>query len=116
MPDLANAKTEDVRATSPHVTHDEVKTYLEEIPGWQVTNHEDMNRLEKTYFFKDWTESIAFAVNVGEIAETANHHPAITVEWGRVTVRWWTHVIGGLHTNDFIMAARTEALVPRNCD
>ena len=36
------------------------------------------------------------------------HHPALLTEWGKVTVTWWTHKIGGLHRNDFIMAARTD--------
>ena len=49
-----------------------------------------------------------FADAVGAIAEAADHHPALTVEWGKVTVRWWTHVIGGLHRNDTVMAARTD--------
>ena len=41
-----------------------------------------------------------------------NHHPAILTEWGKVTVTWWTHKIGGLHKNDFVMAARTDQLYP----
>ena len=45
----------------------------------------------------------------GELAESEGHHPAILTEWGRVTVSWWTHKIRGLHRNDFIMAAKTDA-------
>ena len=48
---------------------------------------------------------------VGVIAEEENHHPAIVTEWGRVTVSWWTHKIGGLHANDFIMAAKTDQII-----
>jgi 4a-hydroxytetrahydrobiopterin dehydratase len=47
---------------------------------------------------------------VGEQAEEEGHHPALLTEWGKVTVTWWTHKIGGLHHNDFIMAARTDEL------
>ena len=43
-----------------------------------------------------------------ELAEEAEHHPAILTEWGKVTVQWWTHKIKGLHRNDFIMAAKTD--------
>ncbi|PTB84099.1 4a-hydroxytetrahydrobiopterin dehydratase, partial [Pseudidiomarina aestuarii] len=39
------------------------------------------------------------------------HHPTLTTEWGKVTVTWWTHAIHGLHKNDFIMAARTDAVL-----
>ncbi|MEJ2333871.1 MAG: 4a-hydroxytetrahydrobiopterin dehydratase, partial [Desulfobulbaceae bacterium] len=47
---------------------------------------------------------------VAALAEEENHHPAIVTEWGKVTVSWWSHIIKGLHLNDFIMAARTEEL------
>src|SRR5260370_1019198 len=48
---------------------------------------------------------------VGALAEEEGQHPALPTEWGRVTVTWWTHKIRGLHRNDFIMAAKTGALV-----
>ena len=44
------------------------------------------------------------------LAEAEGHHPALLTEWGRVTVSWWTHKIKGLHRNDFVMAAKTDAL------
>jgi 4a-hydroxytetrahydrobiopterin dehydratase len=53
---------------------------------------------------------MAFTVRVGALAEFESHHPAILTEWGRVTVTWWTHAIRGLHRNDFIMAAKTDAI------
>ena len=49
---------------------------------------------------------------IGEMAEQEDHHPLIVLEWGKVTVEWWTHKIGGLHRNDFISAAKTDSLVP----
>ncbi len=111
MSELAKAKCEACRADSPHVTHDEVIEYMKQAPGWQITKEEDINRLVKTYVFKNWKESQAFANRVGDLAEAEGHHPAITIEWGRVTIRWWTHKIAGLHKNDFIMAAKCETLV-----
>ena len=48
--------------------------------------------------------------SVGEVAEAEGHHPALLTEWGKVTVTWWTHEISGLHRNDFIMAAKTDAI------
>ena len=44
------------------------------------------------------------------MADAQDHHPEITVEWGRATVSWWTHRIKGLHRNDFVCAAKTDAL------
>jgi len=110
---LAYMRCEACRADSPHATPEEVTEYLKDLPGWQVERHDDVNRLAKTFFFRDWAQSIDFANRVGEIAEREGHHPALLVEWGRVTVSWWTHIIHGLHRNDFIMAARTEELAAR---
>jgi hypothetical protein len=55
-------------------------------------------------------DALAFTNRVGALAEEEGHHPALLTEWGRVTVTWWTHLIRGLHRNDFIMAAKTDAL------
>ena len=65
-------------------------------------------RLERAFSFANFAEALAFTNAVGGLAEAAGHHPALTTEWGRVTVVWWTHAIGGLHRNDFVMAAKTD--------
>lgn len=52
--------------------------------------------LHRTYKFKDFTSAQAFANKLGALAETEGHHPAIMVEWGRVTVWWWSHAINGV--------------------
>jgi 4a-hydroxytetrahydrobiopterin dehydratase len=51
-----------------------------------------------------------FANQISIIAEQGDHHPALLIEWGRVTVTWWSHSIGGLHLNDFVMAAKTDEI------
>src|SRR5262249_38097747 len=56
-----------------------------------------------------WTRSHS-PTALGELAAAEGHHPALLPEWGRVTVTWWTHKIRGLHRNDFITAAETDAL------
>jgi 4a-hydroxytetrahydrobiopterin dehydratase len=45
---------------------------------------------------------------VANEAETQRHHPKMVVEWGQVNISWWTHKIGGLHRNDFVMASKTD--------
>jgi 4a-hydroxytetrahydrobiopterin dehydratase len=57
--------------------------------------------------------AVAFTNQIASLAETEDHHPLIITEWGRVTVHWWTHKIKGLHRNDFIMAAKTDAAFSR---
>jgi len=82
-----------------------------EIPRWAVVEREGIARLERVFRFANFAEALGFTNRVGALAESAGHHPAITTEWGRVTVGWWTHAIGGLHRNDFVMAAKTDQLV-----
>jgi len=80
------------------------------VPGWKVVEREGIKRLERVFGFRNFAEALAFTDRVGEQAEEEGHHPALLTEWGRVTVTWWTHKIGGLHRNDFIMAAKTDEL------
>ena len=70
-----------------------------------------VKRLERVYKLKNFVEAMAFTTRIAMIAEKEDHHPLIITEWGRVTVQWWTHNIGGLHQNDFIMAAKTDGLL-----
>lgn len=78
------------------------------VPAWHLTSDNDIPQLTRSYKFRNFKEALAFTQKVGEIAEQAGHHPLLITEWGKVSVFWWTHVIGGLHQNDFVMAAKTE--------
>ncbi len=89
-------------------TGEDIAKYLHQLPGWQIIEIEGINRLQKTFKFKNFEQALQFTNKVGVIAERENHHPAVLTEWGRVTVSWWTHKIAGLHVNDFIMAAKTN--------
>jgi 4a-hydroxytetrahydrobiopterin dehydratase len=71
---------------------------------------EDPKRLYKAFAFKNFRDALAFAQRVGELAERENHHPRLTVEWGRVAVEWWTHSAGGITEKDREMARLTDAL------
>jgi 4a-hydroxytetrahydrobiopterin dehydratase len=82
-----------------------------QIPDWERREVDGVPRLERTFRFPDFAAALAFTDRVGALAEEQGHHPALLTEWGRVTVSWWTHKIGGLHRNDFVMAARTDALL-----
>jgi 4a-hydroxytetrahydrobiopterin dehydratase len=96
------------RAGAPHVSASESATLLREIPEWRIVEHEGVRRLERVFTFVDFARALAFTNRVGAIAEAHAHHPALTTEYGRVTVAWWTHAIRGLHRNDFVMAAKTD--------
>ncbi len=110
MTELTQMKCEPCRAGGPTVPEADRPAMLAQIPEWQIEPVEGINHLERVYKFKNFAEALAFTDKVGELAEANDHHPSLLTEWGRVTVTWWTHKIKGLHRNDFIMAAKTDAL------
>lgn len=101
---------EPCRADAPRLTGAEADELMRSLPKWRRSRDGGVENLVRRLKFRDFGTALAFTVELGRLAEEADHHPAVTTEWGRVTVRWWTHRIGGLHINDFIMAARTDAL------
>ena len=108
--DLAGETCVPCRGGEPTLERNEIEALLPEVPGWRVAERDGVKRLEKSFRFADFASALRFTVGVGERAEEAGHHPALLTEWGRVTVAWWTHAIGGLHRNDFVMAARTDTV------
>ncbi len=110
MPDLAQLKCVACRGGEPTLTDAQIAQLKPQVPDWQVREIDGERRLERTFKFSNFREALAFTNKVGAIAEEQDHHPLIVTEWGKVTVQWWTHKIRGLHQNDFIMAARTDAL------
>lgn len=110
MSALAEMQCEPCRADSPAATEDEKREWLAEIPDWTIRNVDGMDRLSRSYKFKNFVEALDFTNRVGALAEEHDHHPLLITEWGKTTVEWWTHSIGGLHRNDFILAAKTDKL------
>lgn len=98
------------RGGMPTLSDGEIAELRADVPDWQLTTVDGARALRRTFTFKDFAQALAFTNKVGVLAEEQGHHPALLTEWGRVTVTWWTHAIGGLHKNDFIMAARTDRL------
>lgn len=110
MADLAGERCTPCRGGEPTLDEHEIDALLPEVSGWRVAERDGVKRLEREFRFADFALALDFTVRVGERAEEAGHHPALLTEWGRVTVSWWTHAIGGLHRNDFVMAARTDGV------
>ena len=98
------------RKGEPILTDAEIIELRPQVPEWQVIEQDNVKMLERVFKFENFSEALRFTNKVGEIAETEGHHPSITTDWGRVTVKWWTHKIRGLHRNDFIMATKTDQL------
>jgi 4a-hydroxytetrahydrobiopterin dehydratase len=108
MTTIAQAQCEACNIDAPRVTEKEIETYGAQVPEWKIVDRNGIMQLERTFTFKDFVQALDFTQRVGDIAEQADHHPAILTEYGKVTVTWWSHKIKGLHKNDFILAARTD--------
>ena len=74
---------------------------------WEVV---DNKKIRHEFKFKDFKEAMAFINKVAEIAESEGHHPDIHIFYNKVTIELWTHFIGGLHENDFIVASKIELI------
>ena len=109
MSDLASNTCEACRIDAPRVSEDEASLLIKEIEGWDVID-EGVKKLKKEFSFSNYSDSIDFSNKVADMAEQEDHHPQIILEWGKVTVIWWSHKIKGLHKNDFICAAKTNNL------
>jgi 4a-hydroxytetrahydrobiopterin dehydratase len=110
MEKLANQKCIPCRGGLSTLSNEKIRTLKHQVPNWQVKKREGINQLERQFKFKNFADALAFTNQTGDLAETEAHHPAILTEWGKTTVTWWTHEIGGLHQNDFIMAAKSDQI------
>lgn len=107
---LTQLKCVACRADSPGVTDEEVALFHPQVPDWELLDDTGVRKLRRVFRFRDFAQALAFTDAIGAAAEEEGHHPLLMTEWGRVTAMWWTHKIKGLHSNDFIMAAKTDVL------
>lgn len=74
---------------------------------WKIA---EGHHLERIFSFPDFKHALSFANKIGGIAEQEQHHPEITLGWGKVKVAIWTHKIDGLSESDFILAAMIDSI------
>lgn len=108
MTELVDMQCVPCRGDTLQVTREEMDAYQTQVPEWQIVEVEGEQRLKRAYKFKNFAAPLAFTNLIGSLAEEQDHHPRIVLEWGKVTISWWTHAIGGLHRNDFVMAAKCD--------
>ena len=92
--------------TTP-MREEEVRKLLPDLPGWTLND----GALGKTFAFKNYYETTAFVNAVAWIAHGQDHHPDISFGYKQCTIRYVTHAIGGISSNDFICAAKVNALL-----
>jgi 4a-hydroxytetrahydrobiopterin dehydratase len=90
------------------MTPPQVEEALRSLDGWDV--REDDTRLHKHHRFRDFKESMRFVNAMADLAEAEGHHPDFTVHYDTVDVVLFTHAVGGLSENDFILAAKLDRL------
>lgn len=104
---LTEQKCEACRADTPPLSPDVVRDMLLEIPAWAVKD----NAIERVFKFIDFKEAMKFVNRVAEAADLENHHPDIHIYYNKVHIVLFTHKINGLSRNDFILAAKIDAVV-----
>lgn len=96
--------------TSP-LDRKEAEYYLKKVEGWVL--NEQATEIKRTFAFKNYYHTMAFVNALAYIAHHENHHPDLEVSYNRCIVKYTTHAIKGLSENDFICAAKTDALLPK---
>jgi 4a-hydroxytetrahydrobiopterin dehydratase len=84
----------------------QIEAHLQQVEGWSLNE----GSIEKTFRFADYHQTMAFVNAVAWIAHREDHHPDIAFGYNRCTLRFNTHSVGGTSLNDFICAAKVDAL------
>ena len=92
---------------TPPMTEADIAQELTAVPGWEFRD----GCIEKTFSFKNYYETTAFVQAAAWVAHREDHHPDISFGYKQCTIRYATHSIGGISRNDFICAAKTNALL-----
>lgn len=109
--DLTKLKCVACEGGEPPLTAEEIEALKPQVPTWEVHTVDGHPSLGKTFTFKDFVGSIDFVNKVKDVAEGEGHHPDLSIHWDTVRVENWTHATGGLHQNDFILAAKIDQIV-----
>ncbi len=91
------------------LTEEEARRTSEAVPAWALL--QNATRLVRRFEFRDFKAAMEFINRVADLAEEEGHHPDFEIHWNKVELTLWTHKIGGLHENDFIMAAKIDRLL-----
>jgi 4a-hydroxytetrahydrobiopterin dehydratase len=106
MNELARRKCAPCEGGVAPLTPEQVTPMLKGLQGWAVEG----NRLVKSYPFANYYQTMAFVNALAWISHREDHHPLLEVGYNQCRVSYWTHAINGLSENDFICAAKCDAL------
>ena len=106
MNDLARKKCKPCEGGVAPLGEEQVRPMLKGLPGWE----REGKGIARTFKFANYFETMAFVNAAAWVSHREDHHPDLLVKWGECRVSYWTHAIGGLSENDFICAAKLDAL------
>jgi 4a-hydroxytetrahydrobiopterin dehydratase len=107
--DLKNKICVPCEVGAPTATEEELKKYLPQVPDWKMYEHK--TKIKREFEFEDFKRAVEFINKVADLAEHEGHHPDIYLyDFKKVRLTLWTHKIGGLHRNDFVLAAKIDQL------
>ena len=109
MEGLAAKSCAPCRGGIPPLTEAAARELASRTPGWSLA--EAGTRLTRRFEFRDFVAAMQFVNRVADVAEEQGHHPDIAIHWNTVDLTLWTHKVGGLHENDFILAAKINSLL-----
>lgn len=108
--DLKNKTCVPCEEGAPTVTPEEFTNYSKEVPKWEA--YDDKTKIKREIVFENFAAAIDFINKVAQLAESEGHHPNIYLyDYKKVRIELWTHKIGGLHRNDFVLAAKIDNLL-----
>lgn len=105
--DLLKKKCVPCEGGAMPLSREEAQNYMSEVEGWTLDG--EGKKISKEFKFADFIGAINFVERVADVAELEDHHPDIHVHYNKVLLELWTHAIGGLSENDFIVAAKIDA-------
>jgi 4a-hydroxytetrahydrobiopterin dehydratase len=111
VPKLADRRCVPCERGAPPLEPGRVEVLLRSVDGWSLNETAGHPELVKDLGFRNFVDAVGFVNRLTPVAESEGHHPDLEVSWGRVRVRLWTHVVGGLTENDFILAAKIDRLL-----
>jgi 4a-hydroxytetrahydrobiopterin dehydratase len=107
--DLTRKHCQPCEGGVPALSAEQVREYLPAVPGWRLSP--DGKRIRREWRVKDFVTGLDFFRRVGEVAESEGHHPDLHLTGYRnVALELYTHAVGGLTENDFILAAKIDQL------
>lgn len=107
MTALSSRRCQPIVSGTAALSQQQVRGYLQQVAGWKECD----GAIERTFSFKNYHEAMAFVNATAWISHQEDHHPDLQVGYNKCTVRYSTHSVGGLSDNDFICAAKVDALI-----